>query len=97
MASTTSRSWPSRRNSVGKLNCPSLEPARADLLQDIALHIEHPDLLAQGVRYVDPLGGGIHGDSRGPLEIPFTLDAADNSPKFPVGIEDRRFCPSTNR
>ena len=68
MASTTSRLSPSRRNSVGKLNCPSPDPALPIFCTMLPCMIEHPDLLAQRVGDVNPLRRGINGDSRGPLE-----------------------------
>ena len=37
--------------------------APADLLQHLAFHIEHANLVAQGVRHVDPLGLGIDGNA----------------------------------
>src|SRR5579863_6643038 len=47
----------------------------ADLLHEPALHVEHPDLLAKGIRDVDLPRCGIDGDPRGPLEVPLALEA----------------------
>ena len=89
MASTTIRSSPFRRSSVGKLNSPFAVAVLADRLQHAALHVEHEDLVAQRVGDINALRGGIHGNSGGPLEVSFAaLQAADRPLKLAVGVED---------
>ncbi len=61
----------------------------AKLLQHAALHVHHEDLVAQGVGDINALGGGIHRDAGGPLEVSFAaFQAADGAAVFAVGIED---------
>ena len=89
IASTTIRFWPSSRSSVGKLNSPSPSPLFADGLQHVALHVEDENLVAQRIGHIDPLRGGVHGDSGGPLEITFAaLQAADGAQILSAGLED---------
>src|SRR5579862_6777404 len=62
----------------------------ADLLEHVALHVEHENLVAQRVGYVNSLRRRIHGNSGGTLVISFsTLQAADGALKFASEFKEK--------
>ena len=55
----------------------------SDRLKDVALHVEHENLVAQSIRYINALLRRVYGNSRGPLEISFAaFQAADSADIF---------------
>ena len=62
----------------------------ADGLEDVALHVEHEDLVAKSVRYINSLFHRVYGNSGGPFEISFAaFQAADGSQVFSAWLEDK--------
>ena len=61
-----------------------------DCLQYAALHIEHEDFVSQRIGHVNPIGGGIDGNSRRPFEKSFSaFQATDGSPELPARVENK--------
>ena len=89
-ASTTRRFGPSRRNSVGRLNSPWPSPCLPMVLQDVALHVEDEDLVAQGVGDINLLRRRVNRDPCRPLEVTLAaLQAADGAHELSAGFKDK--------
>ena len=74
----------------GKIEFALRLPGLADGLEHVALHVEDEHLVAQRVGYVNPLRGGVHGNSGGPFEVTFAaFQTADGTQKFSAGLKDK--------
>src|SRR5215467_3574905 len=72
----------------GKVELAICSPTLADSLQHTPLHVHHENLVAPGIRNIDSLGCGVHGDARGVFEEAFPIfQASDNPAEFSTRIK----------